>query len=116
MPPPQTPPQLAMPETIFDDLNAMSYDATNQGFLDGNNALQYLFVEVDSNGYARWTYTASTSTVVNLAARVTQLTADVIIGGSYQSQSGAINYNNQNYKIRLERDSNGVAIAHAHTV
>ena len=59
MPIPTDPPSPAMPQSIFDDLQTlMTYDSTTGGYYDGNNVLQYLFVDSDTNGNARWTYTA----------------------------------------------------------
>lgn len=116
MPPPSQPPRLSISQSIFDDLNAMSYDSTSGAFLDANNTLQFLFIDVDSNGNPRWTYSADSSSIPNALAKATQLTADVLAGGTYQTQSGAIAYNGQNYGIRLERNSNGATVANAHVL
>lgn len=113
MPTPTSPPKLPISSTVFNTLHGYTWDSATGGFDDGGGTIYYLFVDVDTNGNARWTYSTD-GTFANVRAKATQLTGDVIVNGSYQ-QSGAIRWQSVDYFIRLERDSNGNAVANAHT-
>ncbi|MBI2394234.1 MAG: hypothetical protein HYV09_31980 [Deltaproteobacteria bacterium] len=107
MPTPTTPPIVALPQGVFDALNGMSYDSTARAFRDGSNNAIYLFVESDSNGLPRWQYATDAQGSINPRADIPLLTADVILGGTFDAQTGAISYDGQSYRIRLERDGSG---------
>lgn len=113
MPTPADPPKLPISSTVFNALKPCTWDSATGAFDDGAGSLYYLFVDVDTNGTARWTYSTD-GAYANVRAKATQLTGNVITGGSYQ-QSGAIRYQSVDYFLRLERDSNGNAVANAHT-
>jgi hypothetical protein len=111
------PPPVLLPQSVVNALSAMTYSSTNKAFRDAQNNNVYLFVEKDANDRAQWFYATNTDGGKNPRGEIPQLTASVIIDGSYNSQTSAISYNGSNYKIRLERDtSTGVPIAKAYTV
>lgn len=110
------PPPITLPESVFNALQPLTYSSTAKAFRDSSNNNIYLFVEADANGAPRWFYGTNTEGGVNPRGEIPTLTADVINNGTYDSQTGAVDLNGVNYKIRLERDSNGVHIAKAYTV
>lgn len=112
MPSGSTPPEIFLPEAVFDALQAMSYSSTQKAFLDGTTPI-YMFVEKDTNGAPRWFYANDADGGINPRGEIPQLTADVILYGAWQG--GTVSYNGSTYKIRLERVS-GVHTAKAYTV
>jgi hypothetical protein len=116
MPTGTDPPPIQLLQSVFDALYDMTYSATAKAFRDAQSNNIYLFVEKDANGAPQWFYATNTDGGVNPRGEIPSLTADVILNGTYNSQTQAVSYGGSNYKIRLERDSNGVPIAKAYTV
>lgn len=116
MPTGADPPPVALPQAVFNALNGMTYNSTARAFRDASNNNIYMFVEDDGNGGARWFYGTNTEGGVNPRGEIPTLTKDVILGGTYDTQTGAVDLEGTNYKFRLERDSNGVPVAKAYIV
>jgi hypothetical protein len=94
----------------------MTYSSTAKAFVDASNNNNYLFVENDGNGAARWFYGTDAEGGTNPRGQVPSLTFNVIRYGTYDSQTGTVAYDTDSYRIRLERDSSGAHVANAYIV
>lgn len=107
MPSGNDPPSPRLPKTVFDALNAMTYDAAAQAFADAAGKLHYLFVEGDpaqAPNESFWFYGTDTEGGVNPRAQIPSGTAEVITQGTYETQTNTISYNSKSYRLRLQRD------------
>ena len=104
------PPDVMLPQGVFDALNLLSYSSSQKAFLSGTTPI-YLFVDKDSNGAPRWFYGSDTDGANHPRGEIPALTAEVIQLGTWQ-QGGTISYGGSTYRLRLERDS-GVHVAKA---
>ena len=106
-----------MPETVFNALRLMNYDAGNQAFSSGGT-LYYLFAERTPGTQAdrvRWWNATVAQGGNKPKGLVPQLTYNVVHSGTYNRTTGTINYQGANYLIRLVA-SGGALVAEAHIV
>src|SRR5688572_25909934 len=106
MPQPNDPPDPGITSTVFNALQAMSYDASLQAFKDTAGDRYFLFVQRKSNtvDVAEWVHATDTEGGDNPRGLVPQLTFDVIKSGTLNTQTQKIAYAGKNYRIRLQRD------------
>jgi len=109
------PPSVILSQSVFNALHGMTYIPSAKAFRDANNNNNYLFVDTGANG-PQWFYGTNTEGGANPRGEIPSLTGDVIANGIYNTQTLTVTLNGLNYKLRLERDANGVPIAKAYTV
>ena len=108
MPSGTEPPILKMPQGVFNALSLLSYDSDNMAFKTDTGALYFLFGEKQIGGLhdqAEWFYATDSEGGSNPKAMIPQITATVILNGTYNSSDGTITYQSQPYRIRLMRDT-----------
>ena len=118
MPGGDPPPDPGLPETVFNAIKAMAYNAASQAFSSGGS-LYFMYVEqIPSTGYdrARWWQATTAQGANKPKALVPQATYTVVHNGTFNRTNETIRYNNQNYRIRLAAPAGGALIAEAHVV
>jgi hypothetical protein len=112
------PPDISLPESVFDELTAMSYDSGSMSFVDGQDAKHWLFVQMEgSNPYdAEWVcdLTTAVSSNPNPYGKFPEATHDIISGGTYCVDDWTVDFEGKAYRFRLEwDDAAGVHIVKA---
>jgi len=112
-----TPPDLGLPQPVFDALHGMAYDSANRAFKSGSN-LYFMFAETKPGVQdgAQWFYGTNAEGGINPKGFIPQITYDVIHNGTYNPSNGTVSYSGSNYRIRLMRDTTGKPWAEAHAV
>jgi hypothetical protein len=98
-----SPPPSSLPSTVFNAIHTMQYDPNGQCFIDANNNSIFLGIQDDGNGKEQWFYGTTAQMGINPKALIPSATATVIQNGTYAN--GVITYQNTNYSIRFQRDS-----------
>ncbi len=101
------PPDPEMPSAVFNALAAMTYDSQNMAFKDANNAYHWLYVERKTGTItdSRWFQGLASEQGTSPKGLIPQLTYDVIHGGTLDTQTQKISYQNKDYRIRIYWDS-----------
>lgn len=109
------PPPTTLLSTVFTAIHAMTYDQNNQCFIDANNNQIFLGVQDNGNGGGQWFYGTAAQIGINPKALIPSATASVIQNGQFSN--GNVTFQNSNYAIRFQRDSqSGNHIASANVV
>lgn len=101
-----SPPDPGMPQPVFNALRAMAYDPSKEAFASGG-LLYYLGLQRKNGGSSEcgeWFFGTDAEIAENPLGRVSQLTYDVIHGGTY-IPNGTIAYQGSNYRIRVTRNA-----------
>jgi hypothetical protein len=114
MPGGPNPPPTTLTSTVFNAIHGMTYDVNGQCFRDANNNQIFLGVGDDGTGKEQWFYGTNTDIGINPKAIIPSATGTIIIHGTFSN--GVVVYQNTNYAIRFQRDTQGNHVASANVV
>lgn len=113
------PPDPGLPQAVFNALHAMTYNSTNKAFADAGGSMYWLFMQqkVSFTHYyeATWFYATDTDGSTSPKGLISQTTANVITGGTFDTTNDCIDYSSLHYRIRLSRDVSGNQYAEAYS-
>jgi hypothetical protein len=119
MPAGTDPPDLGMPQALFNTLHGFTYNATAKTFVNAAGVQQFLYAQKKTGGsydQGEWFYGTASEGGSNPKALVPQLTYDVIHNGTYNTSDATVTYTSQKYRFRLKVDASGAQVAEAHIV
>lgn len=114
------PPIPRITDGVFTTVSGLTYDSTSLAFKDGSGTAYFLFVEKRTGGSydeAQWFCATDADGGSNPKGLIPQITANVMLHGTYNATNQTVTYEGQQYRLQLSRDtSNGNQLAKAAVV
>ncbi len=101
------PPDTLLSQGVFNAIQGLVYSSSDLAFKDNSTgALYYLYMELVSGKAYQGQFALDTPSAMgsnpNLWGKIPSGTADILLGGSYDTASNTVEYSSVKYRFRLE--------------